>query len=154
METMKMSFMASYIDVPEFGRILLGWAFVPVLFLIAIKWTVQLLKNTHIVDARIWAAMQFHSCFVLPDVEPLGRKGNFFCSWAVRIVTDLVGSAAWIIASSLLVEAFVASGQISWRFLGLAVFYFLLGCGLMVQGRKKQKLIRGDNHSAPLDIGG
>jgi hypothetical protein len=146
--------MADYIKVPEFGQFLLGWAFVIVGLLFAVKWTVQLLKNTHVIEARIWAGTQFRSSFVLPDVKPLGRKGKFFWSWYIRIVGDLIGLVAWIIAASLLLDALSPSGQtlkLFVIFFGLSAFYFLLGFGLMVQGRKEQKRISVSNDRAPLD---
>lgn len=158
MEITNMSFMADYINVPAFGQFLLGWAFVIVGLLYAVKWTVKLLKTPQVIEARIWAVTQFRSSFVLPDVKPLGRKGKFFWSWYIRIVSDLIGLAACAIAASFLLDALSPSGQISLKlfvtFSGLAAFYFLSGCGLMVQGRKEQKRIGGDNDRAPLDISG
>ncbi|XUY30251.1 hypothetical protein RMR21_024120 (plasmid) [Agrobacterium sp. rho-8.1] len=158
MEITSMSFMADYIKVLAFGQFLLGWAFVIVGLLFAVKWTVQLLKTPQVIEARIWAGTQFRSSFVLPDVKPLGRKGKFFWSWYIRIVSDLTGLAALIIAASLLLDVLSPSGQMSFKlyliFSGLAAFYFLSGCGLMVQGRKEQKRISGDNDRAPLDISG
>ncbi|AYM66077.1 hypothetical protein G6L68_22780 [Agrobacterium fabrum] len=77
MEITNMSFMADYINVPAFGQFLLGWAFVIVGLLYAVKWTVKLLKTPQVIEARIWAGTQFRSSFVSPDVKPLGRKGKF-----------------------------------------------------------------------------
>lgn len=158
MKITNMSFMADCIMVPAFGQFLLGWAVVIVGLLFAVKWTVQLLKNPHVIEAKIWAGTQFRSSFVLPDVKPLGRKGKFFWSWYIRILSDLIGLAAWIIAASLLLDALSPSGQTSWKvfliFFCLSALYFLLGCGLTVQGRKEQKRIRCGNDRAPLDISG
>lgn len=140
------------IELPVLGQFLLGGLYTFILILVGIKILVQSLEWREVIKARTWAVAQFRSCFVFPEVKPLGRRGRFICSLGIRILSDLLGLVLCVVGAAMLFDTFGAAGQISLKLylslVGLAFFYVMLGFGMMVQGRKEQKRIRADDRHA------